>query len=96
MSSLSRSNRRVFQPGNSSFVLWAKTFTPGEANLAVVTEVEPDLEELVITDLVKLTDGIRPKALDCAVAIACKIGRVARRGKADRRHIYAWRFTEGA
>ena len=48
---------------------------PGEANLVVVTEVEPDLEELVITDLVKLTDGIRPKAFDCAVAIACKIGR---------------------
>ena len=54
---------------------------PGEANLVVVTEVEPDLEELVITDLVKLTDGIRPKALDFAVAIACKIGRAARRGK---------------
>jgi len=54
---------------------------PGEANLVVVIEVEPDLEELVITDLVKLTDGIRPKALDYAVAIACKIGRAARRGK---------------
>ncbi len=54
---------------------------PGEASLVVVTEVEPDLEELVITDLVKLTDGIRPKVLDCAVAIACKIGRAARRGK---------------
>jgi len=54
---------------------------PGEANLVVVTEVEPDLEQLIITDLVKLTDGIRPKALDCAIAIACKIGRAARRGK---------------
>ena len=54
---------------------------PGEASLVVLTEVEPDLEELVITDLVKLTDGIRPKALDCAVAIACKVGRAARRGK---------------
>lgn len=54
---------------------------PGEANLVVVIEVEQDLEELIITDLVKLTDGIRPKALDYAVAIACKIGRAARRGK---------------
>jgi diadenylate cyclase len=54
---------------------------PGEANLVVVIEVERDLEELIITDLVKLTDGIRPKALDYAVAIACKIGRAARRGK---------------
>ncbi len=58
-----------------------KNVYPGEANLVVVIEVEPDLEELVITDLVKLTDGIRPKALDFAVTIACKIGRAARRGK---------------
>jgi len=54
---------------------------PGEADLIVVTEVEPGLEEMVLADLVKLTDGIRPKTLECAVAIACKIGRVARRGK---------------
>ncbi len=54
---------------------------PGEGNLVVVTEAESCLEEMVITDLVKLTDGIRPKALECAVAIACKIGRAARRGK---------------
>lgn len=54
---------------------------PGEANLVVVTEAEPGLEEMVITDLVKLTDGIRPKALECAVTIACKIGRAARRGR---------------
>lgn len=58
-----------------------KNVYPGEANIVVVIEVEPDLEELVITDLVKLTDGIRPKALDFAVTIACKIGRAARRGK---------------
>ena len=48
-----------------------KNVYPGEANIVVVIEVEPDLEELVITDLVKLTDGIRPKALDFAVTIAC-------------------------
>lgn len=54
---------------------------PGEAILVVVAEAEPGLEDLVITDLVKLTDGIRPNALECAVAIACKIGRAARRGK---------------
>ena len=54
---------------------------PGEASLIVVTEAEPDLEEMVITDLVKLTDGIRPKVLECAVAVAGKIGRAARRGK---------------
>jgi DNA integrity scanning protein DisA with diadenylate cyclase activity len=46
-----------------------------------VTEVESALEEMVITDLVRLTDGVRPKALECAIAIACRIGQAARRGK---------------
>ena len=54
---------------------------PGEADLVVVTEVEPGLEEVVIADLVKLTNGIRPKVLECAVAVACKIGQAAQRGK---------------
>jgi DNA integrity scanning protein DisA with diadenylate cyclase activity len=54
---------------------------PGEGNLVVLTEVEPSLEDLAITDLLKLSDGIRPKALEAALTIACKIGRAARRGK---------------
>jgi diadenylate cyclase len=54
---------------------------PGEGNLIVLTDVEPSLEDLVITDLLKLTDGVRPKALETALTIACKIGRAARRGK---------------
>ena len=53
---------------------------PGEAAMIVVTEAEPSLEEAVITDLVKLTDGVRPKALECAIAVACKVGRAAQRG----------------
>jgi diadenylate cyclase len=54
---------------------------PGEADLVVVTEAEPGLGDIVITDLVKLTDGIRPMVLESAVAVACKIGQAARRGK---------------
>lgn len=54
---------------------------PDEGNLIVVAEVEPGLEEVVITDLVQLTDGIRPRALECALMVACRIGRAARRGK---------------
>ena len=54
---------------------------PGEAILVVVTEAEPALEEMVITDLLKLTDGIRPDVLECAIAVACKVGRAAQRGK---------------
>lgn len=74
-----KSNR--VSPGEIVVCAVGQDVYPGEASLIVVTAVEPDLEELVITDLVKLTDGIRPKALDCAVAIACKVGRAARRGK---------------
>ena len=58
-----------------------KDIYPGEANLIVVTEAESNLVEMVITDLVKLTDGIRPRALECAIEVACKIGRSTRRGK---------------
>lgn len=54
---------------------------PGQASVVVVTEVEQHRGEIVITDLVKLTDGIRPRVLDCTVEIAGKIGRAARRGK---------------
>ena len=54
---------------------------PKEGYLIVLTEVEPSLANLSITDLVKLTDGIRPKVLEAAITIACKIGRIAQRGK---------------
>lgn len=54
---------------------------PGEGILVVLTEVEPSVEKLAVSDLIKLTDGIRPTALEAAVTIACKIGRAARRGK---------------
>jgi DNA integrity scanning protein DisA with diadenylate cyclase activity len=54
---------------------------PESGRLVVLTEVEPDIEELAISDLLKLTDGIRPTVLEIALAVACKIGRAARRGK---------------
>ena len=54
---------------------------PNEGDFAVLTSVEPSLERVVVTDLVKLTDGIRPTVLEVAVSVACKIGRAARRGK---------------
>jgi DNA integrity scanning protein DisA with diadenylate cyclase activity len=52
-----------------------------EGKLVVLTDIEPNIEYLAISDLLKLTDGIRPNILEAAVAIACKIGRAARRGK---------------
>lgn len=49
--------------------------------LIVLAEIESAGEPLAISDLLKLTDGIRPSVLEAAVAVACKIGRAARRGK---------------
>ncbi len=54
---------------------------PDEGTLVVLTDVEPGIQYLAISDLLKLTDGIRPTVLEVAVEMACKIGRAARRGK---------------
>jgi DNA integrity scanning protein DisA with diadenylate cyclase activity len=53
---------------------------PEKGDLIVLTDVEPGMERLAITDLLKLTDGIRPQALEAALTVATKIGRVVRRG----------------
>ena len=52
-----------------------------KGTLIVLTEMEASVEKLAISDLLTLTDGIQPKALEIAVMVACKIGRAARRGK---------------
>jgi DNA integrity scanning protein DisA with diadenylate cyclase activity len=54
---------------------------PKEGTLIVITEIEASVEKLAVSDLLTLTDGIQPEALKSAVEVACKIGRVARRGK---------------
>jgi DNA integrity scanning protein DisA with diadenylate cyclase activity len=52
-----------------------------EGDLVVLTDVEAGIEGLVISDLLKLTDAIQFSVMDAAIAVACKIGRAARRGK---------------
>ncbi len=54
---------------------------PQAGKLVVVTNVEPSIENLAVSDLVTLTDGIRPSVLEATVKVACKIGRAAQRGK---------------
>jgi len=51
-----------------------------EGDLVVLTDVEHSVNHLSISDFLKLTDAIQPKVLEIAIAIACKIGRAARRG----------------
>ena len=55
---------------------------PEQGDLVVLADVDPAMGRLVITDLLRLTDGIRPQALEAALAVAAKIGRVVRRGGA--------------
>ena len=52
-----------------------------DGSLVVLTEMEPNIEKLAVSDLLKLTDGIQPSVLETAVTVACKIGRAARLGK---------------
>jgi DNA integrity scanning protein DisA with diadenylate cyclase activity len=53
----------------------------GSGDLILVTDVETSAADVALSDLVKLTDGIRPNTLEAALQVACKIGRIARRGK---------------
>lgn len=52
-----------------------------EGNLVVLTDVEPNIKNVSVPDLLKLTDGIRPSVLEAAITVACKVGSTARRGK---------------
>lgn len=54
---------------------------PEEGDLIVLTGVDPTLEHLPVSELIKLTDGIQPSVLETGINIASKIGRAARRGK---------------
>ena len=54
---------------------------PGGGDLILVTDVEDDVAEVALSEMIKLTDGIRPSVMEAAVRVACKIGQVARRGK---------------
>jgi DNA integrity scanning protein DisA with diadenylate cyclase activity len=68
---------------SGDFVICAigRNFYLEKGDLVVLTDVEPGIENLAVSDLIRLTDGIRPKTLEAAVTVACKVGRAARRGK---------------
>jgi DNA integrity scanning protein DisA with diadenylate cyclase activity len=52
-----------------------------KGDLIVLGDVEADIEYLAVSDLLKLTDGIRPSVLEIVITVACKIGQIARSGK---------------
>jgi DNA integrity scanning protein DisA with diadenylate cyclase activity len=53
----------------------------GGGDIVLVTDVEPGAGTIKLSEMVKLTDGIRPDTLQAALEVACRIGRVARSGK---------------
>ena len=53
----------------------------GGEDLILVTDIESGAGDLKLSELVKLTDGIRPDTLQTTLSVACKIGRVTRSGK---------------
>lgn len=53
----------------------------GGGDLVLVTNVEADAASVALSEMIKLTNGIRPSVMEAAVHVACKIGQVARRGK---------------
>jgi diadenylate cyclase len=78
LSVASRSGK--ISPGDFIICAIGSNVYPGEGNLIVLTSVDAGIEQLVITDLLKLTDGIRPNVLEATLAVASRIGGVVRRG----------------
>lgn len=53
----------------------------GGGDLVLITDIEKASTALVVSDLIRLTDGIRPRVLSSVLEVAGRIGRVVRRGK---------------
>jgi DNA integrity scanning protein DisA with diadenylate cyclase activity len=53
---------------------------PDEGDLIVLADMEAGAEQEVITDLLKITDNVRPSVLEATLTVGSKIGRVVRRG----------------
>lgn len=69
------------QPGDVAVCAVGHTTSLGGGDLVLVTDIEEATTALVVSDLVRLTDGIRPQVLASVLEIAGRIGRVIRRGK---------------
>lgn len=54
----------------------------GDNDIVLVTDVETEAADIALSELVTLTDGVRADVLEATLKLACKIGRVSRRGRA--------------
>jgi len=53
----------------------------GSGDLVLVTDVEANVSEVALSEMVRLTDGIRPTVMEAALRVACRIAVIARQGK---------------
>ena len=74
-------NASKVSPGDLVLCAVGHNLCRGDADLILVTDVEASAADVALSELVKLTEGIRPGLLEAAFQVACKIGRVSRRGK---------------
>ena len=61
--------------------LGRNVYRKAKGDMVVLGDVEEGIEYLAVSDLLKLTDGIRPSVLEVAINVACKIGQISRSGK---------------
>lgn len=69
-------------PGEFVLCVLGQAVYPEEGDLFVLCEVSEAGKWPSVTDLLRLTDGIRPNTLEATLTVATKIGRVVRRGSA--------------
>jgi diadenylate cyclase len=67
-------------PGQFALCVMGRAVYPDEGDLLVLSEIAAAQEWPSVADLLRLTDGIRPNALEATLTVASKIGRVVRRG----------------
>ncbi|MDX1708123.1 MAG: diadenylate cyclase [Desulfobacterales bacterium] len=61
--------------------LGRRVYPQAKSDMVVLGDVEAGIEYIAVSDLLKLTDGIRPSVMEIAVNVACHIGQITRGGK---------------
>ena len=81
MLSVALKSQRISVGDLALCVLGRDVYRKEHGDLMVLCDVEAGIEYLAVSDLLKLTDGIRPSVLEIAINVACKIGQITRSGK---------------
>ncbi len=74
-------NTGKVSPGDLVVCAVGHNLCHGAGDFLLVTDVEKSTADIALSELVKLTDGIRPTVLEAALEVAGRMGRAARRGK---------------